>query len=116
MAWLIRKGQSDSYSLHLGYKAVSASRALPQYSRHSVGEDGQHYDTVSLTWTDEDKESAVLERLAGSRLPCRRHRASEPSMKRLNTLCESPCHRAPVLITAPDGDALMAGVHVRHLM
>lgn len=67
MAWLIRKGNADSYSLYLGYKAVSASSVkLPQFSKHAVDEDGQHYDTVSLTWTDEDKQRTVLERLAGA--------------------------------------------------
>lgn len=65
MSWLINK-KADSYSLHLGFKSESQSRALPQYSRHTVGEDGQAYDTVSLTWTDNDREAAVLERLAGA--------------------------------------------------
>ena len=66
MAWLIRKGNADSYSLHLGYQAVSDHGGkLPNYSKHSVAEDGQHYDTVSLTWNDEDQQRAVIERLTG---------------------------------------------------
>jgi hypothetical protein len=67
MAWLIRKGNADSYSLHLGYQAVSDHGAkLPNYSKNSVAEDGQHYDTVSLTWNDEDQQHAVVERLTGT--------------------------------------------------
>ena len=67
MAWLIRKGNADTYSLHLGYQAVrESSGRLPNYSKHSVAEDGQHYDTVSLTWNDDAKQHAVLEHLAGS--------------------------------------------------
>jgi hypothetical protein len=66
MAWLIRKGNADTYSLHLGYQAVcESSGRLPNYSKHSVAEDGQHYDTVSLTWNDDAKQHAVLEQLAG---------------------------------------------------
>ena len=66
MAWLIRKGNADSYSLHLGYQAVSDHGGkLPNYSKHSVAEDGQHYDTVSLNWNDEDQQRAVVERLTG---------------------------------------------------
>jgi len=65
MSWLLSKGKVDSYSLHLGFKSESHSRTLPQYSRHIIDEDGRHYDGVSITWTDDDREAAVLQRLAG---------------------------------------------------
>lgn len=80
MAWLIRKGNADSYSLHLGYQAVSDHGAkLPNYSKHSVAEDGQHYDTVSLTWNDEDQQRAVVERLTGRHSIAAQCQATRPA-------------------------------------
>lgn len=61
-------GQSpDSYGLSLGFKTPSNSSGLPQFSRHTqVGEDGELYAGVGITWTDDDQLQTVAVRLAGA--------------------------------------------------
>ncbi len=57
----------DTYAVGLGFKTPSTSTGIPQFSRHTtVGENGELFAGVGVTWTDEDELQNVIVRLAGA--------------------------------------------------
>ena len=67
-------GQADSFRAVLGHELKhAAAPGAPDYSVPGAAEDDSAYDCVSVEWSDDDRESALLERLAGGQSAAQHH-------------------------------------------